>query len=192
MNSKTSYARLYQNNGDNTKITYELTEQLTKIGRNEKVCDICVDLPSIDMIHFLIEYDKTAGLVQITNNSKRIMYINETKLTHKQKCPQRDLDTIYLRDIPGNTIVFFLYNVNPDLQKKQNQAAVTNSQAPQPQDDSKDTKMAEIQEKEKLKKELHNFQFNSNSNPKSSGKKETSNEVVMNESKEATKLVESV
>ena len=87
MNSKASYARLYLVNKDNNKIAYDLTEQLTKIGRNEKMCDICVDLPSIDMIHFLIEYDKAAGLVQITNNSKRNMYINETKLTYKQKCP---------------------------------------------------------------------------------------------------------
>ena len=58
MNSKASYARLYLVNEDKTKITYELTDQLTKIGRNEKMCDICVDLPGIDMIHFLIEYDK--------------------------------------------------------------------------------------------------------------------------------------
>ena len=84
------YGNLYLLKEDKSQEAYELSEQYTKIGNHPTQCQIRIENPDVDMIHCIIQYDKTDHFVTIKNNSKKSIYINETKLAAKKDSPLRD------------------------------------------------------------------------------------------------------
>ena len=83
MNHEDFYGNLYLLNEDKSQVTYELLEKHTRIGNHPTQCQVRIEHPDVDMIHCIIEYDKTNHFVKVTNNSKKDIYINETKLAAK-------------------------------------------------------------------------------------------------------------
>ena len=191
MNNEDFYGNLYLVNQDKSQVAYELSEKYTKIGRHKKQCLVCIENPNVELTHCIIEYDKTCHFVKVTNNSLKDIYINETRLASKQDCPLRDQDTIYFKDVSGETTLCFLYKANMNFFKRDKIDAGTKDEVLVIQNDLQDLFVDERSKKDNSKSKYNSISKDLKSGAKSEEKNNenqtsvTKNDQYDLESKEA-------
>ena len=157
MDNEDFYGNLYLQKEDKSQVTYELSEQYTKIGNHPSKCQVQVEHPDVGMIDCIIEYDKKNHFVLVKNNSKKDIYINETKLASKKDSPLRDQDTINLKDLKGKTTLCFLYRMNKKFLKRDQIDAGSKDEVLDVQNGLEDLKMNDKLKEDHLKAKTIGF-----------------------------------
>ena len=97
---------------------YDLTKEYTRIGKQEKYVEICVDNPNQANTHCIINYINSNNIVKVVNPGKNDIWINDSKLGYNKKKDLRDGDVLTLLNKSENPSIQFVYTFNKNLLKR--------------------------------------------------------------------------